>query len=155
MVDEEVQNPTDDIDLKIDSVHITKDTLDVQMSGDIAQQFMQFFVQFYESCGGENFVTFSVNSDEKAYAITIVNLQGNKSPADRIKELEAKVAELESDIKDLLMILKNTESEKQKSFSEDVKKETFFDETSDVWNQWDSQNKKKVIRGGNINWNDY
>jgi len=103
MVNKEFQNPVEDVDLKIDSVYMTEDTIDVKMSGNIAQQFMQFFVQFYESFGGENFVTFSVNSDEKAYAITIVNLHGNKGPADRIKELEAKVAELESDIKDLLM----------------------------------------------------
>jgi len=140
-------------DLNVDMIKMTKDTLDVQFSGDTAAVFMEEFIKFFNSFGGENFVTFTVTDESNAYAITIENLRGKKSPADRIKELEAKVVELESDIKDLLMILKNKDSEKPNPFSEDAQKEKFFDKTSDVWNQWDAQNKKKVIRGGNINWN--
>lgn len=86
-------------DLDIDLIKMTKDTLDVEFSGDTAAVFMEEFIKFFNSFGGENFITFSLNDGLNAYAITIENLKGNKSPADRIKELETKVRHLESELK--------------------------------------------------------
>ena len=86
-------------DLDIDLIKMTKDTLDVQFSGDTAAVFMEEFIKFFNSFGGENFVTFTITDESNTYALTIENLNGKKSPADRIKELETKVRQLESELK--------------------------------------------------------
>jgi hypothetical protein len=86
-------------DLNVDMIKMTKDTLDVQFSGDTAAVFMEEFIKFFNSFGGENFVTFTITDESNAYALTIENLRGKKSPADRIKELETKVHQLESELK--------------------------------------------------------
>lgn len=87
--------------LNIDEIKITKDMVEVQYRDDKTAIFMEEFIKFFNSFGGENYVSFSISSDTHAYAITIENLMGKKSPADRIKELETKVCQLTLELQQL------------------------------------------------------
>lgn len=116
-------------DLDIDLIKMTKDTLDVQFSGDTTGIFMEELIKFFNSFGFENFVTFTITDESNAYAITIENLKGNKSPADRIKELETKIFQLESELKKIRETPIGGETKKKNgSFFKEDEESLFFTE---------------------------
>jgi hypothetical protein len=88
-------------------LHIENNEFHMVSEGGFAHRFCVALVHFYETFGGKNYFTTTVETtvkgERKRYEITIRNLQGEKSPAEDIAELKEKVTRLErGEGKDLL-----------------------------------------------------
>jgi hypothetical protein len=89
------------------SLHVDENGVEIISEGGFAHRFCVALVHFYETLGGKNYFTTTVETtvkgERKRYEITIRNLQGEKSPAEVIAELKDRVARLEKgEGKDLL-----------------------------------------------------
>jgi hypothetical protein len=81
----------------LQSLHVDENGVEIISEGGFIHRFCIALVDFYEQHGGENYFTTTVDttvrSKRKRYEITIRNLNGNKSPAETIKELKDELSE--------------------------------------------------------------
>jgi hypothetical protein len=79
------------------SLHVDENGVEIISEGGFIHRFCIALVDFYEQHGGENYFTTTVDTTvrnkRKRYEITIRNLNGNKSPAETIKELKEELSE--------------------------------------------------------------
>lgn len=81
-------------DLMLHELNIADGKLDMRLSGDTAKLFMIMLVNLFEQNGGKNFLTTTLEGKGKRYGITITNLDGEDSPAERLNRLETLNREL-------------------------------------------------------------
>lgn len=84
-------------------------SINMALSGDGPKAFMAMLVDFFESCGGENFVTFGVENNDHKYEITINNLDGEITAADKMTELKEEVEKLKKAKKEVLNLIDRLE----------------------------------------------
>jgi hypothetical protein len=82
------------------SFKIENNELEMVTKGGAGHQMMINLVNFYEANGGKNYFTTTmectVRGERRRYEITICNLDGNKSPAETIRELKNEIKQLKS-----------------------------------------------------------
>jgi hypothetical protein len=76
-------------DLNLHELHYDENGLNMSLSGEYAQLFMQMLMEFFKQNGGENFLTLTVN-DRKGnkYAIIIENCNGVDTPAEKLNRMK-------------------------------------------------------------------
>lgn len=95
-------------------LNMTGNELSMISDGGFAHRFCVALVNFYESVGGKNYFTTTVETtvkgERKRYEITIRNLQGDKSPAEVIAKLKENNEELQEEIERLEGEIQDMES---------------------------------------------
>lgn len=82
--------------LMLERLRLEDGKIDMSVSGERAKLFMASLIEFFRQNGGPNFLTLSVNDGENNFAITIQNLKGEDSPAQKIKTLTDRAEKAES-----------------------------------------------------------
>jgi hypothetical protein len=64
-------------------------SIDMSLSGDPAKFFMLQLIDFFKQNGGKNFLTTTFEGMGEKYGITITNLKGNDSPAEKLQRFKS------------------------------------------------------------------
>ena len=83
-----------DQELLLHGMSIEDGAVNMKLGGEPANLFMGMLVGFFEENGGENFLTTTIQSPLKRYEITIRNLDGIDSPAEKLGRIEEEKHEL-------------------------------------------------------------
>lgn len=75
----------DNTDLLLHEMELKEGKIDMKVSGENANIFMQRLIQFFKQNGGKNFLTIEVGLKGENYAITIQNCNGKDSPQAMLK----------------------------------------------------------------------
>ncbi len=84
----------DDQELYVHEMNVENGALNMKLGGEPAKFFMMMLIGFFEENGGENFLTTTVENQAKRYEITIRNLNGQDSPAEKVARIQKENDEL-------------------------------------------------------------
>jgi len=84
-------------ELMIESMEFSSGKLSMGMTGDLAKHFYALLLQLFRDSGADNFLTITVEHKLQKFEITIRDCDGNKTPAEKINELEREIEELKKD----------------------------------------------------------
>jgi hypothetical protein len=85
-------------DLHLHELNVDEQGINMKLSGDPAKFFMKTLVEFFEQNGGKNFLTLTVENQDKKYGITIQNCHGEESPAEKLQGLSEEVQSLKNEL---------------------------------------------------------
>jgi hypothetical protein len=88
-------------DILLKEMHYDENGLQFGLSGDATKHFYCSLVSLFRSCGGENFLTTTVSYKLSKYEITIVNLNGKDSPAEKLQRQAEEIAALKKELEEL------------------------------------------------------
>lgn len=86
-------------DLYLHELKVDEKGLDMKLSGEPARFFMKTLVDFFEQNGGKNFLTLTVENQDKKYGITIQNHHGEETPAEKMQKMKQENEILKEELK--------------------------------------------------------
>lgn len=85
-------------DLFLHELKPSEKGFDMKVSGEPAKYFMALLVDFFEQNGGTNFLTLTLQNQEKKYGITIQNCNGELTPAEKMQLMADEIKSLKEEL---------------------------------------------------------
>lgn len=92
---------TDGKEVMLEGIGIRNGGIDMSLSGEPVKVFYSALINLFDGSGAENFLTTSIEHgigpEYRKFEITIRDCKGEKTPADRIAELEQEIQKLKGE----------------------------------------------------------